>query len=283
MITRNAILISCPEGSQYLYGAVRDIENMFNYLTSPKGGDFKKDEIVQLHSPTWAEAKKHIDHHKADYQLIYFAGHGFAGENKERYLSFKDGGVEDLLLLNSNPKQLIIVDACRVFYPTISGISPAEDVFSGFTGDSLARQVFDRCIQNSANGKLIVHATEHGFEAMEERYHRGGLFTLSLLLAAKSYDTGLDNFPVSIQTLLAVAMETMVGQGYAQYPNIPFKIGDLTVPFLIDAEEMVVEPEPQNAEVISVVTSQTKANKINWLGIASAALLITAIFKSIND
>jgi hypothetical protein len=278
MPTRRAILISCPgTGEKYLLGADKDITNMVNYLTSPRGGDWRSNEITCLNNPTWQEAYQVINKYMVDYQFIYFAGHGSADQQRTRFLMFKDGEVEDLLLLNAIPKQLVIADACRVCYPTISGISPAEDVYSSFTGVSAARSAFDQCILKSPNGKIIVNATLHGEEAREERYGRGGAFTLSLLHAALNFKTGTDLSPVMIAELMNNTQRTLWSQAYTQVPEIVWSIGELRVPFLIDTEQIISteleEPAPKISEV----------EKGNWVKVIAASILVIAIIKGLGD
>ena len=252
MITRNAIVISCPgQGDNYLRGAVKDLENMFNYLTSPRGGAWKKNEIYCLENPSWRETKILLDQCTANYQFIYFAGHGCSDENQKRYLTFKDQNIQDIKLLTHNQKQLIVIDACRTYYPTISGIPPAEDVYSYFTGETDARKVFDNCIIKSPNGKIIIHATQNNSEASEERYGRGGAFTLSLLHTAINFKTGKDLSPVLITELMFTIKQTLLSQGYSQTPDIPFITGALNIPFVIETDQIIVEQPKEKAPVYS--------------------------------
>jgi hypothetical protein len=273
MPTRIAILVSCPGyGKEHLFGANKDIENMFNYLISPRGGAWKKQEIILLYNPTWSDVKMNIDKLLTDYQFIYFAGHGSGGECRKRYLGFKDGVVEDINLLNAIPKQLIIIDACRVFYPTISGIPPAEDAYSNFTGESNARIAFDHCITNSRNGKVIVHATKHGYEAEEERYRRGGAFTLALLYTSLQFKTGVNLCPVNISDLLPTVHKTLINQNYWQEPEVAYEEGELSVPFLIDVEQVIIE------EIDEERTYKPPIKKITFLqGIAISVFVIVVL------
>jgi len=253
MITRNAIIISCPgRGKKYLAGAVKDLENMSNYLMSPRGGAWRKDEIYSLYNPTWPAANILLSQCTSDYQFIYFAGHGCSGEHRKRYLSFRDQDIEDTRLLTHNAKQLIIADACRVYYAAISGIPPAEDVLSSFTGDTDARKVFDDCIARSDDGKIIIHATQHNAEAKEERYGRGGAFTLSLLYTCLNFKTGMDLCPVMLTDLLPTVSQTLLSQKYIQTPDVPWKTGNLRVPFLIDTDQLVLEEKSVKNDYVNV-------------------------------
>lgn len=272
MVTRNAIIISCPgKGDDYLTGANKDLQNISNYLLSPRGGAWKENEIIRLNNPTWAEVKATLDHYTADYQFIYFAGHGCSDENKKRYLAFKDQNIEDIRLLTHNPRQLIVADACRVHYATIAGIPPAEDVFSYFTGETDARRTFDSEINRSAYGKMIIHATQHNAEAKEERYGRGGMFTLSLLRTAMDFNTTKNLSPVVIADLLPIVQATLRSQENKQIPEITYETGNLNVPFLIDTDQSVME---------EILVTQPQ---IPYLKIISIALVAILLLKKFSD
>ncbi|MBS1504068.1 MAG: hypothetical protein JST32_18515, partial [Bacteroidetes bacterium] len=192
--SRQAILISSPGGGNRPLTSDKDIRNLHNFMTSTRGGEWQNDEIILLDNPSWLPVKRLLDACTADYLFVYFGGHGWSDEYQRRYMSFRDFQVEDTALLNHTPKQLIISDSCRVYYPAISGISPGDDDYSGFAGGE-SRRAFDLAIANSRDGKIIVHATGHGDEAAEELFGRGGAFTLSLLYASLNYQTGMDLCP----------------------------------------------------------------------------------------
>lgn len=279
MITRNAIVISCPGLEEhFLRGAAKDVKNIFNYLTSPRGGDWKKHEILCFNNPTWLEVKTHLDRCTVDYQFIYFAGHGFSDENRKRFLAFKDQNIEDIKLFTHNNKQLIIADSCRAQYATISGISPAEAVHSNFTGDS-ARTAFDDAIRRSQNGKMIVYATAHNTVAEDERYGRGGAFTLSLLVTALDFKTGLDLCPVMIEDLLPTVKQTLLSQKYKQTPEVVYRVGNLRVPFLIDTEQMVVNEESVETEYIDMGSE----NNLSLFKAMAITMLVILIINGFSD
>lgn len=274
MITRNAIIISCPgQEEHFLRGAAKDVKNMFNYLTSPRGGNWKKHEIFCLNNADWPEVKRLLDRCTADYQFIYFAGHGFSDKNRKRFLVFNDQSVEDIKLFTHNSKQLIIADSCRAQYATISGIPPAEDIYSSFTGVSEARAAFDDAIKRSQNGKMIVYATAHNNEAEEERYGRGGAFTLSLLVAALDFKTGLNLCPVMIEDLLPTVKRTLIRQKYTQTPHLAFRTGNLRVPFLIDIAQMEVEEKSVENEYINI-ESENKPSLFKAIAVVTLLILI---------
>jgi hypothetical protein len=273
MVTRSAIIISCPDRKgSFLRGAVNDPQSMMNFLTSQRGGSWKKEEIRVINEATWKETSKIMRNSPADYQLIYFTGHGCT-RGKQRCLQFEDAYVEDTNLLNDNPRQLIIIDSCRNYLPSISGIPPAEDVYSSFTGDSVSRVIFDNCIAGSPYGKMIVHATADGKTAEEAPHGRGGVFTISLLTAALKYQTPNEFSPVGIKELLPKVNETIKLFGYQQQSCIVYNYGELEVPFMIDMDQKLVEEEP-------VLKSDSKISLADFLG---AGLLLFGLYKLLKD
>src|SRR6202012_1472088 len=86
----------------------------------------------------------------------------------------------------------------------------------------------------------------------EERYGRGGAFTLSLLIAAQDFKTGLDLCPVMIEDLLPTVKKTLVSQHYMQPPDVVYKTGNLRIPFLIDTEQIIVEEKVIEPEYINI-------------------------------
>jgi len=274
MITRNAIIIFSPGDEQnYLPGAVRDVENFVNYRCSPKGGLWRKDEIIVLEDPSFDEALWHVDHSPADYQDIYFTGHG-ATQNNKRLIAFKDGLVPDTWLLNDNPRQLIIIDACRNHLPSISGIPEAEDLYSSFDGISQARRLFDQYILNSPFGKMIIHATHDGAIA-NDISHLGGAFSYTLLNAAAVLSTGIEYAPVYIEQLLPYVTRQLFLQGCEQNPGIVYTEGDLKVPFMLDA--------PQITKQRSIQPIETSPATPGWLPLLGISLAIYGISQLLNE
>lgn len=283
MTTRTAIIICSPsKGEQYLRGAAKDLRNMKNYLLSPRGGSWHEREIYCLNDPSWPELKLLLSSLNSTYQFIYFAGHGCSDENKARYIELKHNAlVEDTALFTVVSKQLIVIDACRNYYPMISGISPAEE-YLNFTGES-SRSVFDRCIQASPDGKLIIHATQDNAEAAEERNGRGGAFTLSLLTTALNLKTGIPYCPVGIKQLMPTVKKVLLSERYEQTPTIAYDEGDLRVPFLIDTEQVVIEELDSDVEYPNEVIDSKLPKKISLTEVALAGLVVFALIKAFDN
>jgi hypothetical protein len=283
MITRTAIIICSPgKGQKYLQCAAKDLRNMKNYLMSPRGGSWHERELFCLNDPSWQELKLLLSSLNSSYQFIYFAGHGCSDENAARYIQLKNNVlVEDTALLTAVPKQLIVIDACRTYYPMISGIPPAEE-YLNFTGES-SRAVFDRSIQSSPDGKIIIHATQNRAEAAEDRHGRGGAFTLSLLTSALELKTNIPYGPVGIKELLPNVKKILSSENYEQTPTIAYETGDLRVPFLIDTDQITIaDKEPETDHRKEAVHIQP-TNKFSFAELTLAGLVVFAIVKAFQD
>lgn len=233
--SRKALIIGSPgiEGVDYLYSASTDVTNIKNHLLSSRGGKWKDDEIKVIWNPEVVELAAMIANTVADYVFIYFAGHGYETTSGERRICFNDADVSDFFLLNSSPRQLVVIDACREKeYPAISGI-PEEEEWLHFDGYYPEREAFNNYILHSPVGKKIVHATKSGFASLEDINGKGGVFTTSLLLSARKIQCNAVYAPVSIEQLLKKARKIIKQSGDEQEPEIVYSSGNLMVPFAI--------------------------------------------------
>ncbi len=270
MVTRNAIIISCPDRrDNFLPGAISDAQSFRNFLLSPKGGSWYNHEILNFEEAQWLDCYDQITNTAADYQIIYFSGHG-ASDAGKRLLQFEDYLISDTQLLNNNPRQLIIVDACRNYFPTISGILESKDVYSSFSGDLPSRIIFDNHILNSPAGKLIVHATQDGEFARDAPYGRGGVFTIALLTSALLHQTEKEFTPISIEQLIPKATDLIKQWGYTQRPGIVLKNGNLTVPFMLDADQM--------EKAVPVITDK----ETSYAGLIGFGLLAFGLYPNVK-
>lgn len=244
------MIIGSPgiEGVDYLYSASTDVTNIKNHLLSSRGGKWKDDEIKVIWNPEVVELAAMIANTVADYVFIYFAGHGYETASGERRICFNDADVSDFFLLNSSPRQLVVIDACREKeYPAISGI-PEEEEWLHFDGYYPEREAFNNYILHSPVGKKIVHATKSGFASLEDVNGKGGVFTTSLILSARKIQCNAVYAPVSIEQLLKKARKIIKQSGDVQEPEIVYSSGNLMVPFAIyiKSETKAVYPNLPN-------------------------------------
>ena len=107
------------------------------------------------------------------------------------------------------------------------------------------------------------------------------MFTLSLLVAAQDFKTGMDLSPVLIFDLLPTVKETLLSQGYSQTPDIAYTQGNLRVPFLIDTEQIVIEQPKLDIEPENLIIESR--NKATFLKVLAIGLILIAVIKIFND
>ncbi|MFN8337162.1 MAG: caspase family protein [Cyclobacteriaceae bacterium] len=236
-ITRKAILIGCPgDGitSRFLGGVAKDLRNMKKFVMSTKGGSFKEDEVVTFMDPTVNILLANIQAVRADYVLVYFSGHGFTRFDKKRMVALRDGNIADVNLLNSSPRQLVIVDACRTQQqiPGLSGLSIESETGIDHYDGASTYDYFSELIALSPEGKLIVHATQHGKASIDNSSY-GGLFTQSLLHVSNRMNADQVHAPCTVQQVLAHVPGVIKLNGGNQVPAIVYSTGNFKVPFAL--------------------------------------------------
>lgn len=272
---RKAILIGSPgEKPNYLYSVRTDVNNIRKFLLSPRGGRWGNNEITILENPGALELIEILENTVADYQFIYFAGHGFETHLNERKICLKDYDFTDLHLLNQCPRQLIVLDCCRKKeYPAISGV-PEEETWIPFDGFYPEREAFDNYILHSPPGKIMIHATKSGHYAWENILGKGGAFTTSLLLSARSVQPNEAYTPISIERILENAKGVIKQFGYQQEPEIVHSEGCMVVPFSLSLKKA---PKPIKIASGNLFRQRTIQQDTGSSGLIAASLLLFAI------
>lgn len=237
-MTRKALLIGSPGGlySDYLRGVRVDLRSMKEFLMSPQGGAWYEDEIIVLDDPNMYLLSEILKLMDAEYTITMFSGHGFADQYKNRFLSLTSGDYfQDTDLLNESPRQLVLVDACRnVFYPGISGLPFGDPEFhfdGGYSDLQRARKIYDKWIELSPPGRLILHSTSHGISASDTP--EGGVFTNKLLQVGRSVPVK-DKFHFYNILKTGNFVPKMIREdGYLQKPCIVYRRGNIELPFAL--------------------------------------------------
>lgn len=238
-IKRKAILIGAQGGDNgtiRLKGVKQDLHNFKDYLLSSNGGAWRDEEITVLNNPTKALLLTAINNTHADYNFIYFSGHGFTSSLDKRMLVLKDGNIEDIRLFNYCQKQLIVIDACRNYVPSgIAGFPSFEDDKFSYLKQNI-RASFDRAITNSPDGKMIFHSAQKGKSSYDTDF--GGKFTECLLSVARNVKTQKPLL-FRVEHLLG-SVRNQIGKGlYRQIPTLSYKEGNLCVPFAVGIAQEV--------------------------------------------
>ncbi len=202
---------------------------MSEFLQSNKGGAWNRNEIIPLENPTAAEAINAIGAAIADYVFVYFSGHGYTAVGNTRMIALRDRSINDVCFLNDSPRQLVVVDACRNYAaPRLGGIPAFEDDVDHFEALS-TYELFSERIATSPEGKLIIHATQHGQYSYDSS--NGGHFTQALLHISTRMKAKVTHTPCSIQCVLSHVPGLLQANGNSQIPCVTYSEGHLTVPF----------------------------------------------------
>jgi hypothetical protein len=278
LVTRKAILIGSPgSGSNHLSGVSVDLKNVRNFLLSDYGGRWLPEEIITLSNPTYEQVIKYVHSTKVEYNFIYFSGHGYTSPDNKRMLALCDKDVNDTFFLNKSHRQLVIIDACRVYVrPGISGVPEFAEPYSSFDGYYEARELFNRYIKNSPYGKTIVHSTgedQYSYDSLN-----GGYFTTALI--KKAINVRSENYrPLFVSKLIDILPQISTVKGEVQRPEIVYAEGRLLVPIALAIPKDKM-PKPIVSERKLEPVDDNNSSGGGWAILGIAALLIVAASSS---
>lgn len=186
-IRRHAYIIGAGNvsGETFLPGVGIDKQRMFSFLTSDEGGAWDDDEISVWEKPEFRVVDSRLLP-QLDYQLFFFAGHGFT-QNEKLFLCMNDRQdvAVDRLPIYA-PKVLFIIDACRavirerppmrVKIGSLAGVGALPD----WTHRLLCRRLYDFAIERADAGLTWMFSTGYDQTAADSEY-RGGIFTNNLI------------------------------------------------------------------------------------------------------
>lgn len=239
--TRKAVLIGSPgRGENRLQGVENDLENYYQFLLSPRGGVFYEHEIIVLADPTIDEVLNAIHSSYADYQFVYYSGHGNQDIYGNDFICLDGNDLQDNYLFNATgPRQFLLLDSCRKFYPTISGFPKEMERWKSAVGYSVVRAMFDRYILNSPPGKMKMYAASAGQVAMDNRDGHGGEFTLALLKGIYNISVSSGYHAIFPGAALEDAKRNLQAERLKQVPELVNVEGNLQVPLGIASPQII--------------------------------------------
>jgi hypothetical protein len=195
-MTRNVFIIASPLSpaqTPFYNGVKRDSDNFYNYFRSPMGGAFHPNEIHVLENPDWSSLVVKMLLNRADYSIVVFSGHGYAGVpsylTKLQISENKTVSVLDIAKVNPASKQLFIVDACRNFFSEDADVFMRDPVLGlDFPSDLdaiAARTAFEKSVRKAKNGLQIIYSCSQN--EFSKRSENGGYFSKSLLESVKDW------------------------------------------------------------------------------------------------
>lgn len=237
--TRKAVLIGSPgHGEERLRGVENDVDNMYQFLLSPRGGVWYEHEINVLADPTLDEVLSAIHSSYADYQFVYYSGHGYQDIYGNDFICLDGNNLQDDDLFNAEgPRQFLLLDSCRKYYHTISGFPKEMEQWAYVDGYSASREIFDRYILKSPTGKMKMYAASPGQVAMDNS--QGGEFTLALLKGIYDCKVSSGYHAIFPQVALADAKGILKRKREEQIPELVNIEGNLQVPFGIASPEFI--------------------------------------------
>ena len=171
-----------------LDGVPVDINAYLYHFLSPAGGLWNSDEITLLMNPTQRELLDtitDIEEADNDYVIVLFSGHGYEADG-ETILTINWQGEEIALneLMNLSPRQLLILDCCRVDMESLEESIILEEIEAML---SLSRnpiqKAYEERILDSIPQKIVLQACDEGEPAMDSRM--GGIYAQYLLDATQ--------------------------------------------------------------------------------------------------
>ncbi|MEL4294462.1 caspase family protein [Shewanella xiamenensis] len=185
---RKALLIGNSNG---LKGVKLDITNLSNFLKSDRGGAWYNLEIEILMNPTKSvltETIQKIKKDSPDFSVVLFSGHG--GYRKQTVLELnKDGEtVDESLLLNIAPRQITILDCCRVLdEPLYEGLEKFTVEANRSKSLNTVRYRYDQRIMQAIPQQARLYSCSVGQPSYDTP--NGAKYLNNLLNSAKDIDT----------------------------------------------------------------------------------------------
>lgn len=222
---RKAILIGVTDVHPKLPGVDVDLNDISEFLESPVGGAWRKDEIQILRNPTRQTVISALSGLQGvDYVFITCSAHGehrFNSQLSETVIILPNN--ESISVSEINPKNkrhTVIADVCRqlVAIPTKKVLkSLSENLYASL--DSLTtvnfRQVFDENVLHAAEGRIEIYSCDINQTAGDPG--TGGVFTQALLESVQS----IHNKNYRGYTIVSLEQAFLIAQKDTQRNNSP--------------------------------------------------------------
>lgn len=173
-MTRMAYLIGGSYTDETLNGVRADIAAWKGYLTSPTGGSWREDEIIDLSGERAASICATLRTGRLiDYSFVCFSGHGRAlldpyGYSTTVVLANDEEELSECDLNPGSPRCTMLLDCCRHL--------PKEPLIESFAMDAVVdtmrydtHEVFDRVLQGCEKGLVRIYGTELNHGAADEK------------------------------------------------------------------------------------------------------------------
>ena len=248
---RRALIVYCdktPSGE--LDGPSYDYSNFVEFLTSPLGGGWYKNEILGLHNPTEQDVmtlgRSFLD--GADYTFTIFTGHGYIRKSEScncQYVELADKEISIRKLKSTSPRQLLIIDACRRYQIVTEGIKKIASAHESLRNFSviteMSRRLFNKQISNSEYGITVLYAASENESALDT--DKGAAYLLSLLDAAKQWEKESTDSVLSVKDAHLRAKKILnfkFGDNTLQQPTMNQEKRKEYFPFAINPKKFII-------------------------------------------
>ncbi|AWB07518.1 hypothetical protein A6A40_21085 (plasmid) [Azospirillum humicireducens] len=246
---RSALIIGapCEKGAKgYLPGVEADIANYKEYLTSPLGGFWRKDEIITLRNPSGNQVRSSLDTLKSsDYSMTVFCGHGYhSSEDDSTFIQINSNDEMDGKELRTGAKRRVIIyDCCRelTYRTVVEAYERALKSEPPHLNAEECRYWYDQQIEKCPSAQFILNACAID-ELSSEKSDRGGNYSSALLDSAdkwwrastKDTRTKYKIFTVSEAHRIASGIVSSESD-YLQNPQIEMPRTEVNFPFAVIA------------------------------------------------
>ncbi|HLP14240.1 MAG TPA: hypothetical protein VK177_20075 [Flavobacteriales bacterium] len=238
---KRALLIGAPGGvtSRFLHGVSKDLDNFRTFLMAPQGGAWLEEEILEFGNPTLDELNEVFQGLHADYTIVYVSGDGSTDNFGRRLAHLSNGDTfadTDFLALDS-PRLLVIMDTNRKATHDDPKFIPQ---WHRQTADQLdfAREMYNEWVSDSEEGKLIIHSTDHLYEAKDSS--QGGAFTSALLYFGIGLKPDQNECTfASIKRIGDITVNMIRKHENPQKPYIAYRKGNARLPFAMGVPDRV--------------------------------------------
>jgi hypothetical protein len=228
VITRHAFLVGYADsGTDFLPGVEPDLRIFQEFLRTDIAGAWDAEEITVLLKPSKYFLSSTLERTHRDYALLFFAGHGaYSRISEDTLISINEREAVALNSLNpAAPRQLFVIDACRIPLPEAEPILMAEARkavrYAVRSGHRIrCRHLFDLAISEADPGRSIAYSCSIG-EAAGETVG-GGVFTKALLAGASGWAENTESdgtqSVLGLPSAFAIAERNLAN--YPQHPSL---------------------------------------------------------------
>ena len=187
---RRAILLGHVDGQ---LSTNSDLNKVYHFLTSPKGGAWEQSEIIRLANVSRVELDYILSATRVeryDLVILYFSGHGEYVRGTTLELNPQGEEVNERELSGLGARQLNIFDCCRKL-PEKMTLKLANSVAMDSLGESkdwereVCRKLYDTRNMAAASQAMSLYACE--IDEYAHDFGQGGIYTNHLIDAATSF------------------------------------------------------------------------------------------------